>query len=79
LSFYYSYVWSKSIFREINKFSFLKYLFFFSDEDDEVKTKLSKYFGDGESSGSDFEEELKKKEVKKMASPSSSEDDDEPR
>ena len=43
------------------------------DEDD-IQEKLSRYFGDGNSSGSDFETEMKKdKKVKKQEeSPSSS-------
>ena len=48
------------------------------DEDD-IQEKLSRYFGDGNSSGSDFETEMKKdKKVKKQEeSPSSSSGEDE--
>ena len=48
-------------------------------DDDDIQEKLSRYFGDGNSSGSDFETEMKKdKKVKKQeSSPSSSSGEDE--
>lgn len=61
-------LWLKGCFVTLNSF--------YIDEEDSIEAKLSKYLGDGESSGSDFEAELKKNSGSKKYEEEEDEDDE---